>query len=35
MSYFVKGEANGIYKIEVRERAIVLVVMLLWPFGDG
>ena len=32
MSYFVKGEANGIYKIEVRERAIVLVVMLLWPF---
>lgn len=32
MSYFVKDEANGIYKIEVRERAIVLVVMLLWPF---
>jgi len=26
---------NGIYKIEVRERAIVLVVISLWPFGDG
>lgn len=24
VSYFAKGKANGIYKIEVRERAIVL-----------